>query len=112
MLWLKSRNSEVWLDRRTNYTRSAAVMSMVGYILGLGDRHPSNLMLDRWAAAAAAGEGGGDAVVHMSGRGPEGNGFRVWCISRGGCARGGGVLLTCVLPSLARAGQAGWWAES
>jgi hypothetical protein len=49
VLWLKSRNSEVWLDRRTNYTRSAAVMSMVGYILGLGDRHPSNLMLDRWA---------------------------------------------------------------
>lgn len=26
---------------------SLAVMSMVGYILGLGDRHPSNLMLDR-----------------------------------------------------------------
>jgi len=47
VLWLKSRNSEVWLDRRTNYTRSLAVMSMVGYILGLGDRHPSNLMLDR-----------------------------------------------------------------
>jgi serine/threonine-protein kinase mTOR len=23
-------------------------MSMVGYILGLGDRHPSNLMLDRF----------------------------------------------------------------
>ncbi|KAF9993671.1 phosphatidylinositol kinase- protein kinase tor1 [Entomortierella chlamydospora] len=47
VLWLKSRNSEAWLDRRTNYTRSLAVMSMVGYILGLGDRHPSNLMLDR-----------------------------------------------------------------
>ena len=47
VLWLKSRNSEVWLERRTNYTRSLAVMSMVGYILGLGDRHPSNLMLDR-----------------------------------------------------------------
>ncbi|KAI7861526.1 armadillo-type protein [Spinellus fusiger] len=47
VLWLKSRNSEVWLDRRTNYTRSLAVMSMVGYILGLGDRHPSNLMLHR-----------------------------------------------------------------
>jgi FKBP12-rapamycin complex-associated protein len=47
VLWLKSPNSEVWLDRRTNYTRSLAVMSMVGYILGLGDRHPSNLMLDR-----------------------------------------------------------------
>jgi hypothetical protein len=48
VLWLKSRNSEVWLDRRTTYTRSTAVMSMVGYLLGLGDRHPSNLMLDRY----------------------------------------------------------------
>ncbi len=47
VLWLKSRSSESWLDRRTTYTRSLAVMSMVGYILGLGDRHPSNLMLDR-----------------------------------------------------------------
>ncbi|XXG56788.1 hypothetical protein AAC387_Pa03g4113 [Persea americana] len=47
VLWLKSRTSEVWLDRRTNYTRSLAVMSMVGYLLGLGDRHPSNLMLHR-----------------------------------------------------------------
>lgn len=47
VLWLKSRTSEVWLSRRTNYTRSLAVMSMVGYLLGLGDRHPSNLMLHR-----------------------------------------------------------------
>ncbi|KAI6231501.1 Serine/threonine-protein kinase TOR [Aphelenchoides besseyi] len=46
-LWMKSPNSEVWFDRRTNYTRSMACMSMVGYVLGLGDRHPSNLMLDR-----------------------------------------------------------------
>ncbi|CAB1329545.1 unnamed protein product, partial [Coregonus sp. 'balchen'] len=38
LLWLKSPSSEVWFDRRTNYTRSLAVMSMVGYILGLGDR--------------------------------------------------------------------------
>lgn len=49
VLWLKSKNSEVWLERRTNYTRSHAVMCMVGYILGLGDRHPSNLMLDRYS---------------------------------------------------------------
>ena len=48
VLWLKSNDSEQWLDRRTCYTRSLAVMSMVGYILGLGDRHPSNLMLDRY----------------------------------------------------------------
>ena len=47
VLWLKSKSSEVWLARRTTYTRSLATMSIVGYILGLGDRHPSNLMLDR-----------------------------------------------------------------
>lgn len=47
VLWLKSPNSEVWLERRTNFTTSLATMSMVGYVLGLGDRHPSNLMLDR-----------------------------------------------------------------
>ncbi|XP_074653906.1 serine/threonine-protein kinase mTOR-like [Tubulanus polymorphus] len=47
ILWYKSPSSEVWFDRRTNYSRSLAVMSMVGYVLGLGDRHPSNLMLDR-----------------------------------------------------------------
>jgi hypothetical protein len=47
ILWLRSENSEAWLQRRSTYTRSLAVMSMVGYVLGLGDRHPSNLMLDR-----------------------------------------------------------------
>jgi FKBP12-rapamycin complex-associated protein len=47
VLWKKSPNSEVWLEHRTVYTRSLAVMSMVGYILGVGDRHPSNLMLCR-----------------------------------------------------------------
>ena len=47
ILWLKSETSEAWLQRRATYTRSMAVMSMVGYVLGLGDRHPSNLMLDR-----------------------------------------------------------------
>ncbi|KAF5015670.1 hypothetical protein F66182_12909, partial [Fusarium sp. NRRL 66182] len=47
VLWLKSKSSGSWLERRTNYTRSLGVTSMVGYILGLGDRHPSNLLLDR-----------------------------------------------------------------
>ena len=45
--WLLSGNAEAWLERRTNYTRSLAVMSMAGYVLGLGDRHPSNLMFDQ-----------------------------------------------------------------
>jgi len=47
MLWLRSINSEAWLDRRATYTRSLAVNSMVGYILGLGDRHPSNILIER-----------------------------------------------------------------
>ena len=47
IIWIKSKNCETWLIRRTNYSRSLAVMSMVGYILGLGDRHPSNLMMSR-----------------------------------------------------------------
>lgn len=47
VLWLRSKSSEKWLHCRINYTRSLAVMSMVGYILGLGDRHPSNIMVDR-----------------------------------------------------------------
>jgi len=45
--WLKAPTSEIWLEHRTNYTRTLAVMSMVGYILGLGDRHPCNIMVDR-----------------------------------------------------------------
>ena len=45
--WLKSKSSDEWVERRTNFTKSVAVMSVVGYILGLGDRHPSNLMVDR-----------------------------------------------------------------
>lgn len=49
ILWLKSPSSEVWLERRTAYSRTLAVMSIVGYILGLGDRHPSNIMLDRYS---------------------------------------------------------------
>ena len=44
---MKSENAEVWLEKRTNYVRSLATMSMVGYILGLGDRHLSNLMIQR-----------------------------------------------------------------
>ena len=34
-----------WLARRA-YVRTTAVMSMVGYLLGLGDRHAENIMFD------------------------------------------------------------------
>ena len=47
IIWKKSVNCESWLIRRTNYSRSLSVMSIVGYLLGLGDRHPNNLMMDK-----------------------------------------------------------------
>lgn len=37
-------NPATWYDARNNYTRTTAVMSMVGYMLGLGDRHGENLL--------------------------------------------------------------------
>jgi serine-protein kinase ATM len=35
-----------WFFLRLNYTRSVATNSIVGHILGLGDRHVSNILLD------------------------------------------------------------------
>ncbi|KAK2957392.1 putative serine/threonine protein kinase [Blattamonas nauphoetae] len=46
ILWLDSESTDRWFERRRAFTQSNAVMSMVGHILGLGDRHPSNLMLE------------------------------------------------------------------
>ena len=45
ILWLRNTSAENWLIYRNNYIRSLAVMSMVGYILGLGDRHLNNIMI-------------------------------------------------------------------
>ncbi|KAL9884965.1 ATR serine/threonine kinase meiotic 41 isoform 1-T4 [Glossina fuscipes fuscipes] len=42
-----------WYQARTAYVKTVAVMSMVGYILGLGDRHGENILFD---------ETNGDAV--------------------------------------------------
>mmetsp|Transcript_4049 Transcript_4049/g.11433 ORF Transcript_4049/g.11433 Transcript_4049/m.11433 type:complete len:1027 (+) Transcript_4049:606-3686(+) len=39
------RHPSEWFERRLAYTRSVAVNSMVGYIIGLGDRHSSNILL-------------------------------------------------------------------
>ncbi|KAJ2903302.1 uncharacterized protein MKZ38_010119 [Zalerion maritima] len=36
----------LWFAARLRYTRSAAVMSMLGTILGLGDRHGENVLLE------------------------------------------------------------------
>ena len=48
-LWLKSQNSEHWLERRATYTRSLRVNGMVDHILGLSYRHSPNTLLKRHA---------------------------------------------------------------
>ena len=35
-----------WYNARLAYARTIAVMSVVGYILGLGDRHGENILFD------------------------------------------------------------------
>ena len=45
--WLNNATAESWLTQRTNYIKSLAVMSIVGYILGLGDRHLCNIMIQK-----------------------------------------------------------------
>jgi len=49
VLWLKSRSAGGVAGAAHQLHEDLAVMSMVGYVLGLGDRHPSNLMLDRFS---------------------------------------------------------------
>ncbi|CAL8101166.1 unnamed protein product [Calicophoron daubneyi] len=39
-------NPTAWYSAREFYARTCAVMSMVGYVLGLGDRHTENILLD------------------------------------------------------------------
>lgn len=39
-----------WFEKRLAYTRSVAASSMVGYIVGLGDRHAMNILIDQATA--------------------------------------------------------------
>lgn len=39
-------NPDVWFEKRLAYTRSVAASSILGHVLGLGDRHGQNILLD------------------------------------------------------------------
>ncbi|WBW72420.1 ATR checkpoint kinase Rad3 [Schizosaccharomyces osmophilus] len=41
-----------WVNSRRNYSRTLAVMSIVGYVLGLGDRHGENILFDEFTGEA------------------------------------------------------------
>ncbi|KAL4778275.1 hypothetical protein BJX76DRAFT_362890 [Aspergillus varians] len=42
----KFNNPDDWFGRRLSYTQSTAAISMLGHVLGLGDRHGHNILLD------------------------------------------------------------------
>ena len=45
-IWCASANVTDWWESTKTYTRSVAVMSVIGYIIGLGDRHLDNILVD------------------------------------------------------------------
>lgn len=42
----KYNNPDDWFSKRLSYTRSTAAISILGHVLGLGDRHGHNILLD------------------------------------------------------------------
>ncbi|KAL2912241.1 hypothetical protein HK105_208232 [Polyrhizophydium stewartii] len=47
----KFPETQQWLSSRQLFSRTTAVMSMVGHIVGLGDRHGGNILLDTQTGA-------------------------------------------------------------
>uniref|UniRef100_A0A8R1DM78 Serine/threonine-protein kinase smg-1 n=1 Tax=Caenorhabditis japonica TaxID=281687 RepID=A0A8R1DM78_CAEJA len=45
-LWMRANDATTWWAVTKRYARSLAVMSMIGSVLGLGDRHLDNLLVD------------------------------------------------------------------
>nr|CAG4718483.1 unnamed protein product [Naegleria fowleri] len=45
-------NPSDWFEKRQAYTKSVATISMVGYVIGLGDRHASNILIDQQSGEA------------------------------------------------------------
>lgn len=45
-LWCHSMNAGAWYKTLQTYSHSVAVMSVIGYIIGLGDRHLDNVLVD------------------------------------------------------------------
>ena len=47
VIWMRSASSGTWISRTVRFAQTTAIASIVGYILGLGDRHPSNIMMHK-----------------------------------------------------------------
>ncbi|KAK8888672.1 hypothetical protein M9Y10_033406 [Tritrichomonas musculus] len=46
--WIKAPTAEVWHKQTETFAITTAMTSIVGYIIGLGDRNSSNLLIDRY----------------------------------------------------------------
>jgi FKBP12-rapamycin complex-associated protein len=44
-IWLRCGNAMTWLSKTLRFVRTTAIMSIIGYIMGLGNRVPSNIMV-------------------------------------------------------------------
>jgi serine-protein kinase ATM len=42
----KQKEPSAWFSMRLAYARSLATTSMIGHVIGLGDRHVSNILID------------------------------------------------------------------
>lgn len=47
MFWEKAQDAVTWIKVVDQFVVSTALMSMAGYVIGLGDRHPCNIMIQR-----------------------------------------------------------------
>lgn len=78
MLWLRAPAPSIWLERNQNFTISTALMSMAGYVIGLGDRHPSNIMVQNHTGRVVHIDFGDSFEVTMKRKGfPERVPFRM-----------------------------------
>jgi serine-protein kinase ATM len=46
LFYQQHKTPSLWFDMRLNYSRSVATTSIIGHIIGLGDRHVSNILMD------------------------------------------------------------------
>jgi ataxia telangiectasia mutated family protein len=42
----QNKSPTLWFDQMLSYSRSVATTSIVGHMFGIGDRHPSNILMD------------------------------------------------------------------
>ena len=45
-IFASSLTTSQWFEKKHRFTKSLAASSATGYVMGLGDRHPNNLMID------------------------------------------------------------------